>query len=109
MVRGTVSVRGDEPFLQVSNAGSHLLGKIAARKSTRESGHTDLIPVDIRDLTESFEGIHFEMDLGDCAIVTRDLVHRPNFKATDDLRPAGIFSFTRDPSGSRKNLTPDER
>lgn len=89
-------------------SGSHLLGKVPARKSKRENGYTDLIPVDINDLTASFEEIHFELDLGDVAIFGGDLVHRSNFNSTDDLRPAGIFRITRDPSGSRKNLTPDE-
>lgn len=90
-------------------AGSHkmkTLDFVKARKST--DSYTDLLPVNIDEIKETFEERHNFLEVGDVLIFHKDTIHRSNFNSSNLARPVGINRITTSTDGDWINRSPDE-
>ncbi len=81
-------------------AGSHKLKTLDFEKKRKsDNSYTDLVPVDIDQIKESFEERHNYLEVGDVLIFHKDLIHRSNFNQSDLARPVGISRLTTSAKG----------
>lgn len=90
-------------------SGSHRLGDLSYTKNRKASNsYTDLIPKDINNIISKYDEVHLELDLGDCAIFHKDLIHKSNFNSSNLCRPVAVGRLTQDVSGDLIVKTSDE-
>lgn len=81
-------------------AGSHKLKTLDFEKKRKSNNsNTDLVPVDIDEIKESFEEQHNYLEVGDVLIFHKDLIHRSNFNQRSSARPVGISRLTNSAKG----------
>jgi len=87
---------------------SHLWGTLPFEKRrTTQHSYTDLIPKDIETITKKLPELHCYLELGDCVIFHKNLIHRSNFNATNLCRPVGISRLTQSLVGDWIRSTPE--
>ena len=78
--------------------GSHRLGTINyEKKRYSKNSYTDLIPENIDIKKKEFKELHVELEVGDCFIFHKDIIHKSNYNNSDLCRPVGIFRLTTSP------------
>ena len=89
--------------------GTHKMGTLPFEKSRLSNdSYTDLVPKGIDEIVQSYDEIHLDLDLGDCVIFHKDLIHKSNYNQSNLCRPVGIFRFTQSLEGDWINRSPDE-
>ena len=75
---------------------SHKLGILNFDKirSSRRS-YTTLLPKNIKKISNKFEEIFFELELGDVLYFHKNLIHKSNFNASNKCKPVGIMRLTQ--------------
>tara|TARA_B100001250_G_C19643460_1_gene719315 strand:- start:75 stop:833 length:759 start_codon:yes stop_codon:yes gene_type:complete len=90
-------------------AGSHRLGTMNFEKQrSSKNSYTDLIPENIDLIKKKFKELHVELEVGDCFIFNKDLIHKSNYNNSDLCRPVGIFRLTTSPKEDFVPQMPDE-
>jgi len=75
---------------------SHKYGTLDyEKKKSSSNSYTDLIPINIQKITSELPEIHLELELGDCVIFHKDLIHKSNFNESNLCRPVGIARLTQ--------------
>ena len=89
--------------------GTHKLGtqNFEKNRSSNDS-YTDLVPTNIEKIKSNYEELHLELELGDCVIFHKDLIHKSNYNKSDLCRPVGISRLTQNVIGDWINRSPDE-
>ena len=77
-----------------------------SKKST--DSYTDLLPVNIDEIKESFEERYNFLEVGDVLIFHKDTIHRSNFNSSNLARPVGINRITTSADGDWIRRPPDE-
>ena len=71
---------------------SHQLGTLPCTAIKKyENGSTSLVPKDIDRLSQKYEEVHFEAEVGDVGVLHRDLVHRSNTNTDTKPRITGTI------------------
>ena len=79
---------------------THKLGTLLFTKDRSSSdSYTNLIPTNINILKKEYEEISCVLELGDCVIFHKDLIHKSNFNASDLCRSVGISRLTQSLNG----------
>jgi hypothetical protein len=79
---------------------SHKYGRLDyEKKKSSSNSYTDLIPKNIEKITSELPEIHLELELGDCIIFHKDLIHKSNFNESNLCRPVGIARLTQSLNG----------
>jgi len=90
-------------------AGTHKLNTLNFEKSRKSNNsYTDLVPVDIDKIKESFEERHNFLEVGDVLLFHKDTIHRSNFNSSNLARPVGINRITTSTEGDWVQRSPDE-
>ncbi len=88
---------------------SHAYGTLPfEKKRDAYDSYTDLIPKDIEKITGELPELHCYLEVGDCVIFHKDLIHRSNFNSTSLCRPVGVSRFTQSLVGDWTNRKPEE-
>jgi hypothetical protein len=81
-------------------AGSHKLKTLDFERSRKsDNSYTDLVPVNIDQIKESFEERYNFLEVGDVLIFHKDMIHRSNFNHSNLARPVGINRITTSTKG----------
>lgn len=78
------------------------------KKRMSQESYTDLIPSDIDIITSKLPELHCQLELGDCVIFHKDLIHKSNFNSSILCRPVGVSRFTQSLVGDWFNRKPEE-
>ena len=88
---------------------THTLGTLDYRKTRlANNSYTSLIPTNINEIKNNYEEVHCELELGDCVIFHKDLMHKSNFNHSDLCRPAGFSRLTQSLNGDWIQRPPEE-
>jgi len=88
---------------------SHALGALSYIKSrASDDSSTSLVPCDINDLQLKYTEVFFELDLGDCLLFHKDLIHKSNFNSSNLCRAVGTAHLTQDCNGEFIQRTAEE-
>ena len=105
LLRTSVNENGTMSVL----VGSHKLKTLNFEKSQKSSNYyTDLVPVDIDKIKESFEERYNFLEVGDVLLFHKDTIHRSNFNSSNLARPVGINRITTSTKGDWVSRKPDE-
>ena len=89
---------------------SHKLGLLnfdIIRSSSRS--YTTLLPKNIEKISNKFEEIFFELELGDVLYFHQNLIHKSNFNASNKCRAVGVIRLTQNfNQGKFTKLKPSE-
>jgi ectoine hydroxylase-related dioxygenase (phytanoyl-CoA dioxygenase family) len=89
--------------------GSHHYGTLNYNKSRMsKDSYTDLVPMNIEEITSSLPELHCYLELGDVVIFQKDLIHRSNYNGSELCRSVGVSRFTQSLAGDWVKSTPDE-
>lgn len=89
--------------------GSHQYGTLSFEKNRiSNDSYTDLIPSDIESITQELPEFHCYLELGDCVIFHKDLIHRSNHNGSDLCRPVGVSRFTQSLVGEWVSRKPED-
>ena len=69
------------------------------KKQASHDSYPDLIPANIEEITSKLPELHCHLELGDCVIFHKDLIHKSNFNNSSLCRPVGVARFTQSFSG----------
>ena len=90
-------------------AETHKLNTLNFEKSRKSTNsYTNLLPVDIDQIKESFEEKYNFLELGDVILFHKDIIHRSNFNSSNLARPVGINRITTSLDGDWLKKSPDE-
>lgn len=78
------------------------------KKSVSQDSYTNLIPSGIEAITSKLPELHCQLELGDCVIFHKDLIHKSNFNSSNLCRPVGVSRFTQSIVGDWVNRKPEE-
>ena len=78
------------------------------KKRISQDSYTDLVPSGIEAITSKLPELHCQLDLGDCVIFHKDLIHKSNFNNSNLCRPVGVSRFTQSLVGDWVNRNPEE-
>ena len=78
------------------------------KKRLSQDSCTDLIPTNIDMITSDTPELHCQLELGDCVIFHKDLIHKSNFNNSNLCRPVGVSRFTQSLVGDWVNRKPEE-
>jgi hypothetical protein len=88
---------------------SHTYGTLTyEKKRKRNDSYTDLIPTKIDTITSKLPEFHCYLELGDCVIFHKDLIHKSNFNDSSLCRLVGVSRFTQSLVGSWISISPEE-
>jgi len=89
--------------------GSHRYGTLSFNKNRiSNNSYTDLIPINIDEITKELPELHCYLELGDVCVFHKDLIHKSNFNASPLCRPVGVSRYTQSIDGDWINRKPDE-
>ena len=89
--------------------GSHHYGTLGYNKSRiSKDSYTDLVPMNIEEITTSLPELHCYLELGDVVIFQKDLIHKSNYNGSELCRSVGVSRFTQSLAGDWVKSTPDE-
>ncbi len=87
---------------------SHSNGTLTFKKKRYSNdSYTDLIPSNIEELTSELPELHCQLDLGDCVMFNKDIIHKSNSNNSTLCRPVGTSRFTQSLSGEWAHRSPD--
>lgn len=79
---------------------SHKFGPLEFdRKSFSADSYTNLTPSNIDEITAALPELHCWLELGDCLIFHKDLIHKSNYNNSDFCRPVAVSRFTQSLKG----------
>ena len=78
------------------------------KKRASNDSFTNLIPSNIETITSSLPELHCQLDLGDCVIFGKNLIHKSNYNNTNSCRLVGGTTFTQSLSGDFIYRKPEE-
>jgi ectoine hydroxylase-related dioxygenase (phytanoyl-CoA dioxygenase family) len=88
---------------------SHTYGTLPfVKKRVSNDSFTNLIPSNIETITSNLPELHCQLDLGDCVIFGKNLIHKSNYNNTNLCRLVGGTTFTQSLSGDYIYRKPDE-
>jgi hypothetical protein len=77
------------------------------RRKSHDS-YTDLIPSGLEAITSKLPELHCQLELGDCVIFHKDLIHKSNFNSSNLCRPVGVSQLTQSLVGDWVKRKPEE-
>ena len=78
------------------------------KKNVSQDSYTNLIPSGIDAITSKLPELHCQLELGDCVIFHKDLIHKSNFNSSNLCRPVGVSRFTQSLVGDWVKRKPEE-
>jgi hypothetical protein len=88
---------------------SHNYGTLTfEKKRISQDSYTDLVPSGVEAITSKLPELHCQLELGDCVIFHKDLIHKSNFNSSNLCRLAGVSRFTQSLVGDWLNRKPEE-
>ena len=78
------------------------------KKRISQDSYTDLVPSGIEAITSKLPELHCQLELGDCVIFHKDLIHKSNFNSSHLCRPVGVSRFTQSLVGDWVIKKPEE-
>ena len=78
------------------------------KKRISQDSYTDLVPSGIEAITSKLPELHCLLELGDCVIFHKDLIHKSNFNSSNLCRPVGVSRFTQSLVGDWVKRNPEE-
>ena len=89
--------------------GTHHLGNLAYSKSqSSHDSYTDLKPDKIEEISAVVPELHCYLELGDCVIFHKNLIHKSNYNGSSLCRPVGVGRYTQSLTGDWIYRTPEE-
>lgn len=88
---------------------SHIYATIPYEiKRSAKDSYTDLVPIDIEKIKRKLPELHCHLEIGDCVIFHKDLIHRSNFNSINLCRPVGVSRLTQSLVGDWVYRKPEE-
>ena len=88
---------------------SHLYGTLDfEKKRVSQDSYTNLVPKDIEKISQEIPELHCQLDVGDCVVFHKNLIHKSNFNSSELCRPVGIARLTQSLDGEWTNRKPED-
>jgi ectoine hydroxylase-related dioxygenase (phytanoyl-CoA dioxygenase family) len=86
-------------------ASSHKLGLLEGNVvKSASNGLSSLVPKNIEEICRTHEEVHYELELGDCLLFHKNLIHKSNYNSSDNCRAIGTSRVYQAFSADFKSL-----
>jgi len=92
LLRASTTDNGTMSILPSSQAYGTLTYE---KKQASHDSYPDLVPTGIEKITSKLPELHCHLELGDCVIFHKDLIHKSNFNNSSLCRCVGVARFTQ--------------